>query len=286
MSDRRQPWLKWYPADWRADPRLRMCSAAARGVWIDLLGYMHEAEPYGHLVIAGHKPTTQELAALIGLPVPVVAKALEELARREVFSVDSEGRIYSRRMVRDKEKADRDRENGKGGGNPKLRAAGKPENETGGITPPIKPRYQRPEDREKRPETESPGLPVGPSQGATANLPAIRPAEQSTLLDIPDDLDRRRATRLPDVWPLTDELLEIAQRTRIDAGLPAIDVQLEHSKFTDYWHAKSGKDATKRDWPATWRNWIRNARTTESRHGAASRTSGNGYAELIRTGRV
>ena len=41
--------------------------------------------------------------------------------------------IYSRRMVRDKAKADRDRENGKGGGNPKLIAA-----DNAGVNPPDK----------------------------------------------------------------------------------------------------------------------------------------------------
>ena len=33
----------------------------------------------------------------------------------------------------------------------------------------------------------------------------------------------------------------------------------QHDVFTDYWNAKTGQDATKRDWDATWRNWIRRA---------------------------
>ena len=53
-----KPWLKFYPADWRADPRLRMCSLAARGLWIELMSYMHEGEPYGHLTIDGVPPPT------------------------------------------------------------------------------------------------------------------------------------------------------------------------------------------------------------------------------------
>lgn len=36
-------------------------------------------------------------------------------------------------------------------------------------------------------------------------------------------------------------------------------VAREFSRFRDYWVAKSGKDATKADWLATWRNWVRNA---------------------------
>lgn len=38
----------------------------------------------------------------------------------------------------------------------------------------------------------------------------------------------------------------------------------EFDKFRDYWNAKSGKDAAKLDWQATWRNWIRNARPNPS----------------------
>lgn len=64
----------------------------------------------------------------------------------------------------------------------------------------------------------------------------------------------KRGTRLPNPYPLTDAM--------IDAG-DAIDdrlaLALEHDKFCDYWWAKAGRDATKLDWVATWRNWCRNA---------------------------
>ena len=33
----------------------------------------------------------------------------------------------------------------------------------------------------------------------------------------------------------------------------------EIDKFRDYWIAKAGDNATKKDWSATWRNWCRNA---------------------------
>lgn len=32
--------------------------------------------------------------------------------------------------------------------------------------------------------------------------------------------------------------------------------------FSDYWIAKAGASAVKRDWSAAWRMWIRNDRTT------------------------
>ena len=34
-------------------------------------------------------------------------------------------------------------------------------------------------------------------------------------------------------------------------------VRLEAERFRDHWCAKTGKDATKADWLATWRNWCR-----------------------------
>ena len=38
------------------------------------------------------------------------------------------------------------------------------------------------------------------------------------------------------------------------------DIQREFESFTDYWTAKAGKDGTKLDWQATWRNWCRNSK--------------------------
>jgi hypothetical protein len=77
-----------------------MCSLAARGLWIEFLGYMHEAEPYGHLLIDGRPPSIEGIAALVGRPVREVRKALAELDAQGVFSRQG-GIVYSRRMVRD-----------------------------------------------------------------------------------------------------------------------------------------------------------------------------------------
>lgn len=40
---------------------------------------------------------------------------------------------------------------------------------------------------------------------------------------------------------------------------PNVNGGYETAKFVDYWRGRSGKDATKTDWPATWRNWMRKA---------------------------
>ena len=54
---------------------------------------------------------------------------------------------------------------------------------------------------------------------------------------------------------LTDELREQAIKVRPD--LSPHQIAFEFDCFLDYWRAKAGAGAVKRDWPATWRNWIR-----------------------------
>jgi hypothetical protein len=211
------PWIKWYPTDWRADPRLRMCSLAARGLWIDLLGYMHEGEPYGYLTINDLPPSIEDVAALVGRPLGEVRRAMAELKARQVFSSDAlQGTLYSRRMVRDNEKADRDRRNGKGGGNPKLKGEVKE-----GVNPLDK--AQKPEARDQKPEEE----------------PSLRSG-------------RARATRLPDTWVPSESDLAFA----IAKGLAMQRIEIEALKFLNYWTSKSGQSATKIDWSKTWQNWI------------------------------
>jgi hypothetical protein len=109
-----------------------MCSFAARGLWIDLMSYMHEGTPYGHFLIDGKQPNMLGISALMGRPLGEVKKAIAELESHGVFSRSDNGTIYSRRMVRDKAKAEQDRDNGKGGGNPDLLIVDKR-----GVNPPV-----------------------------------------------------------------------------------------------------------------------------------------------------
>ncbi len=66
-----------------------------------------------------------------------------------------------------------------------------------------------------------------------------------------------RGQRLPADWKPTAQQVAWARAKR-----PLLDVAEEAEKFRDFWTAKSGKDATKLDWDATWRNWVRNARVS------------------------
>jgi hypothetical protein len=79
----------------------------------------------------------------------------------------------------------------------------------------------------------------------------------------------RNGTRLDPEW--------MPKQSTIDAmkvECPHVDLQAEHRKFVDHWTDKTGKDATKRTWDGTWRNWIR--RAAESGHVRASLKVVNG----------
>jgi hypothetical protein len=114
------PWMKFYPSDWRSDPMLRMCSIAARGLWMEMLCLMHEADPYGHLVVNKKPPSDTQLGLLTGVDPSTVRTLISELEEAGVFSRNRSGVIYSRRMVDDDKKAQTARKNGKFGGNPNL----------------------------------------------------------------------------------------------------------------------------------------------------------------------
>jgi hypothetical protein len=110
-----------------------MCSIAARGLWAEMLCVMHEAEPYGHLMIEGKPVVNRQIAALAGISLSECGKLMCELESAGVYSRTEEKTIFSRRMVRDRAKAEKDRENGKGGGNPVITHT-----DNGGVNPPVK----------------------------------------------------------------------------------------------------------------------------------------------------
>jgi hypothetical protein len=74
-----------------------------------------------------------------------------------------------------------------------------------------------------------------------------------------------KGSRLPKAWaPSTDDLAFIlAQR-------PDLNPKTTAEMFRDYWHSKPGKDGVRIDWPATWRNWVRNQRVLPGNTALAS----------------
>jgi hypothetical protein len=63
------------------------------------------------------------------------------------------------------------------------------------------------------------------------------------------------ASRLPADWMPTEGEISFCQTERPDLNPVSVA-----SQFRDYWIAQPGAKGRKVDWPATWRNWVRNQR--------------------------
>ena len=90
-----------------------------------------------------------------------------------------------------------------------------------------------------------------------------KPPSRSKQLVLFGEDSARRGARLSAEWRPTPEGLDYA----LGMGLSQQLIAIEAEKFKNYWTAKTGANATKRDWEATWRNWIITA--MEGRHGRA-----------------
>jgi hypothetical protein len=110
----------------------------------------------------------------------------------------------------------------------------------------------RTSDTSKPSSTSGSSVPSVPS-GSAEVLHTLSPASESV------DRETRvsRATRLADDWRLPQTWGQWAIR---ELGWTREQIVDQAERFADHWHAKAGKDASKRDWLATWRNWCRKAR--------------------------
>lgn len=77
----------------------------------------------------------------------------------------------------------------------------------------------------------------------------------------------RRGTRIPDDFEPTAEMVAWAR-----TNAPTTN-RTDHEAFVDYWRGRTGKDATKADWPATWRNWMRREHERRANGARASPTN-------------
>lgn len=69
---------------------------------------------------------------------------------------------------------------------------------------------------------------------------------------------RKRGTRIPDPFLLNREMREWAA-----TETPQVDVDLATRMFVDHWRSAT-RNATKLDWLAAWRNWLRKDQQTEA----------------------
>lgn len=121
----KRPSFQFYPSDWLRDTALRSCSTGARGLWMDMICFMHEGTPYGHLKVGDKVILPSNLARMVGDSAEVVADWLLELSQAGVYETTDEGVIYSKRMIRDENLRQIRAAGGSKGGNPALMDKGK-----------------------------------------------------------------------------------------------------------------------------------------------------------------
>jgi uncharacterized protein YdaU (DUF1376 family) len=68
-----------------------------------------------------------------------------------------------------------------------------------------------------------------------------------------------RGTRLSQDWELSEDQKQFCKQER-----PDLDPVKVSAGFKDYWISVSGAKGVKKDWDATWRNWVRNQRFQKS----------------------
>lgn len=76
-----RPAFQFYTKDWRNNPRLRRCSPAARGTWIDIMCLMHDSDEYGVL-----RWPLEEIAHAAGADL----KHVRELVSKQVMKGSDE----------------------------------------------------------------------------------------------------------------------------------------------------------------------------------------------------
>lgn len=72
----KRPAFQFYPADWRNNAKLRRCSEAARGAWMDILCALHDSDEYGVV-----RWPLADLARAAGVPL----KLAKELVEKDVL---------------------------------------------------------------------------------------------------------------------------------------------------------------------------------------------------------
>jgi uncharacterized protein YdaU (DUF1376 family) len=99
-----------------------------------------------------------------------------------------------------------------------------------------------------------------------SNAPAMPQHTGSNAPDMKNDANREpitenqikdiastRGTRLATDWELSEEQKQFCKQER-----PDLDPIKVSDGFRDYWIAVAGAKGVKKDWDATWRNWVRN----------------------------
>jgi hypothetical protein len=239
----KNPSTTFFWNDWDNDKELAACSLAAQGLWMRCLCIAARSpEPgvvqVGSLTFA-YPQGLPQIAAAIGRPAKEIAPLFDELLSSGAVSLDDEGRLMSRRMVRtaalsrarsDAGTRGADRKHGKGGGKPSSKLVGKP----AGKPPPSS----------RLPDFETPGTPLSPTR-----------ARESHARPVSAD------------WLPSDQAQQQLRAARPDLDEPAVQRRL--FEFRNWCAAQA---VTTHNPDATWLNFMMRTHATAPANGGGAIT--------------
>jgi hypothetical protein len=222
-------WFKFEFGKWRNDSSLRRCSLETKGFWIECLCAMREA---GSSELVG---TFAEIARLIGCFPEEVSKCVIELKRTGTADVTlgndcvTLSSRYLDRELKAKQKT-------------KLRVRKHRESSDGNadVTLQSKSKELEKEIKEEKKEEAKPSAPP-PSNKVSGS-------------------------RIPEPFPLTDEMQEWARTT-----YPALRLERAHENFIEHYTNDTTKKALKVDWLKTWKKGMGLAMDWQNEDAAKSR---------------
>jgi hypothetical protein len=240
-DERKRHITHFHRGDWAKDPGVKMLDSFEKGIWVELIFLVEECEPRGYAMKPnGYPMTISEIADSVGTKFDEpqrVMDTIEKLVEVGVASLDLDGRsatrgaIFCRRIVRDEKIRKQNVENGRKGGSPVLTGSASrtylknPSTiETNDLQDALKPRFT--------------GLPV----------------ESKKEEPIGSSKEKKKATRISvDFQPDP----EVVSAMKIEC--PEVDQARELRRMIDHFIAAPGAKGLKKDWDATYRNWIRTA---------------------------
>lgn len=101
-----RPATLWFWDDWFSAFDVQICSFAAQGLWVNMLGIMAKSEIKGALVVAGRQIDGKILAKRFGKSEEEIEILLRELEDNGVFSRLPDGTIINRRMFSESQRQD------------------------------------------------------------------------------------------------------------------------------------------------------------------------------------
>ena len=148
------PAMPFYVGDWLKCPEVKVLQPDVRGLWFDMICYMWESVERGVMVKPNHHPySKEEIIRMIGLDCSNSGNWLNVLIDNGVCSIrESDGAIYSRRMVRDEDiRHKRSRAGTKGGDTTKAkRFPQTPTSDPQVSPPPLTPEQQEKVEKAKK----------------------------------------------------------------------------------------------------------------------------------------